>query len=179
MNRDPLGGGDRQPFMPAEWVSDDPDVVTIRVERPAPGLLVVGNTWMPGWSARVDASPAPCSGATTGSRSSRSRGRVGTRSSSDIEPPGPRAGTGDHGRGSSWGGLGIVLWCVTPSDSSGRLLRSSCRDSTIGTGGHGGRVFRPSRDACGGTIRASAGSRRAGRRASCPRPCARSGCTSR
>ncbi len=56
---DPLGPGDRQPFTTAEWVSRDPDRVIVRVETRAPGLLVVGNTWMPGWSATVDASTAP------------------------------------------------------------------------------------------------------------------------
>ncbi len=59
MSRDPLTDRDRQPFTPARWLSHDPDEVTIGVETQAPGLLVVGNTWMPGWSAVVDSSPAP------------------------------------------------------------------------------------------------------------------------
>ena len=54
LGRDPLAPGDRQPFTPAEWRSDDPDRVVVRVETRAPGLLVVTNTWMPGWKARVD-----------------------------------------------------------------------------------------------------------------------------
>ena len=58
MRSDPLGEGDRQTYTPAEWTSHDPDVVTVRVETRAPGLLVVGNTWMPGWTAVVDGSPA-------------------------------------------------------------------------------------------------------------------------
>ena len=33
--------------------------MTVRVDTTAPGLLVVGNTWMPGWSARVDSVPTP------------------------------------------------------------------------------------------------------------------------
>jgi len=59
LNPDPLGGGDRQPYTPAEWRSHDPDAVTIHVATGASGLLVVGNTWMPGWTASVDDAPAP------------------------------------------------------------------------------------------------------------------------
>jgi len=59
MSRDPLDTeGPRQPFTPATWVSHDPDEVVVRVTTEAPGLLVVGNTWMPGWKATVDARPA-------------------------------------------------------------------------------------------------------------------------
>jgi hypothetical protein len=58
MKSDPLPPGDRQPFTPAEWASRDPDEVVIHVRTEAAGLLVVGNTWMPGWSATVDAAPA-------------------------------------------------------------------------------------------------------------------------
>jgi len=56
---DPLPAGARQPFTPAELSAADPDAVTVRVETGAPGLLVVGNTWMPGWTATVDRQPAP------------------------------------------------------------------------------------------------------------------------
>jgi hypothetical protein len=59
LRRDPLPPGDRQPFTPAAWSSDDPDRVVVRVATRAPGLLVVGNTWMPGWSARVDGRDEP------------------------------------------------------------------------------------------------------------------------
>ena len=61
MPADPLGKdtSHRQPFTPAEWASDDPDRLVLRVETEAPGLLVVADTWMPGWSAEVDGQPAP------------------------------------------------------------------------------------------------------------------------
>jgi phage shock protein PspC (stress-responsive transcriptional regulator) len=49
----------RQPFTPAEWAADDPDHPVLRVTTEAPGLLVVADTWMPGWSAHVDGSPVP------------------------------------------------------------------------------------------------------------------------
>jgi hypothetical protein len=62
MNHDPLAGvnsGRRQPFTPASWLSLDPDRPVLQVTTDAPGLLVVADTWMPGWTARVDGSPVP------------------------------------------------------------------------------------------------------------------------
>jgi hypothetical protein len=58
---DPLGPdrGERQPFTPAQWASTDPDRVVLRVSTRAPGLLVVADTWMPGWSAEVDGRHEP------------------------------------------------------------------------------------------------------------------------
>jgi hypothetical protein len=61
MPRDPLGDaapGPRQPFTPAVWRSSDPDRPVIEVTTEAPGLLVVADTWMPGWTAVVDGHPA-------------------------------------------------------------------------------------------------------------------------
>jgi hypothetical protein len=52
---DPLpGGGPRQPFTPASYDSTDPDRIRIRVTTSAPGLLVVADTWMPGWTATLN-----------------------------------------------------------------------------------------------------------------------------
>jgi hypothetical protein len=62
MDVDPLGDvvpGPRQPFTPAHWASYDPDRPVLRVATTAPGLLVVADTWMPGWSAFVDGISAP------------------------------------------------------------------------------------------------------------------------
>lgn len=62
MTADPLAGvatGPRQPFMPAEWTSADPDCPAMLVTTRAPGLLVVADSWMPGWTATVDGRPAP------------------------------------------------------------------------------------------------------------------------
>jgi hypothetical protein len=61
MNHDPLAGlptDRRQSFTPARWLSQDPDRPVLEVATEAPGLLVVAETWMPGWSARVDGEPA-------------------------------------------------------------------------------------------------------------------------
>lgn len=59
MERDPLPGpGPREPFSPASYTATDPDRVVIDVTTSAPGLLVVADTWMPGWSARLDDRPA-------------------------------------------------------------------------------------------------------------------------
>ena len=62
MTADPLAGlasGPRQPFTAAEWTSDDPDRPALFVTTQAPGLLVVADSWMPGWTATVDGRPAP------------------------------------------------------------------------------------------------------------------------
>ncbi len=62
MDIDPLrdvAAGPRQPFTPAEWATADPDRPVLRVATAAPGLLVVADTWMPGWSALVDGSAVP------------------------------------------------------------------------------------------------------------------------
>lgn len=53
-----LGDGPRQAFRPARYESADPDVVTVDVETDAPGLLVVADAWMPGWTATLDGRPA-------------------------------------------------------------------------------------------------------------------------
>ncbi|MDR3633102.1 MAG: hypothetical protein P4L84_04645 [Isosphaeraceae bacterium] len=60
MDRDPLGRvGRRQSFRPAEYILRDSDHVVVRVTTDAPGLLVVADTWMPGWTARLDGEPIP------------------------------------------------------------------------------------------------------------------------
>jgi hypothetical protein len=62
MARDPLGddgSGPRQPFTPAAWQSSGPDRLVLRVTTEAPGLLVVADTWMPGWTAVDNGRPAP------------------------------------------------------------------------------------------------------------------------
>ena len=62
MNIDPLRGvaeTRRQPFTAAEWKSVDPDRPVLNVTTLAPGLLVIGDTWMPGWTARLDGVPTP------------------------------------------------------------------------------------------------------------------------
>ena len=62
MSHDPLAGlpaGGRQTFIPVSWLSHDPDRPILEVFTEAPGLLVMADTWLPGWSALVDGRPAP------------------------------------------------------------------------------------------------------------------------
>jgi hypothetical protein len=61
MSHDPLAGvplDRRQHFIPVTWLSHDPDRPMIEVTTDAPGLLVMADTWLPGWSALVDGRPA-------------------------------------------------------------------------------------------------------------------------
>jgi hypothetical protein len=56
--RDPLEGvGPRQPFAEAAYQAEGPDRVVVRVATQRPGLLVVADTWMPGWKAALDGRP--------------------------------------------------------------------------------------------------------------------------
>jgi hypothetical protein len=63
MREDPLRSlphGARQQFTRAEWTSTDPDHPVLQVTTSAPGLLVIADTWMPGWTARVEGANARC-----------------------------------------------------------------------------------------------------------------------
>jgi hypothetical protein len=60
LSTDPLGATPterRQPYTPASVTTTDPDRVVITVTTKAPGLLVVADTWMPGWSAQDNGRP--------------------------------------------------------------------------------------------------------------------------
>jgi hypothetical protein len=110
MSHDPLQGRDRQTFKPADWLSHDPDLVIVRVETNAPGLLVVGNTWMPGWTAVVDGLREPV---LRGNHWQQvvpiprpGRHEVVLR----YQPPGLAAGTAiTTASVIVWGGVGVVL----------------------------------------------------------------------
>ena len=41
------------------WLSYEPNRIELEVITDSPGLLVLGEVFYPGWSARVDGSPAP------------------------------------------------------------------------------------------------------------------------
>ena len=62
MHSDPLhlvADESRQRFKPVDWVCLDPDHPAMNVTTEAPGLLVITDTWMPGWTAHVDGERTP------------------------------------------------------------------------------------------------------------------------
>ena len=55
---DPAGDDDR-PLTPAPLTVAERQRLVIEADAPAPGILVVSETWYPGWSVTVDGKPAP------------------------------------------------------------------------------------------------------------------------
>ena len=61
MDRDPLANlpaYPREQYKEARWFRGPGDRIAVEVETSAPCLLVVADTWMPGWTAWVDGQPA-------------------------------------------------------------------------------------------------------------------------
>ena len=60
---DPLadrpGNETRQAFTPLSFERPTADTIAVEFQTGAPGLLVIAETWMPGWSARLDGRSAP------------------------------------------------------------------------------------------------------------------------
>lgn len=134
MEHDPLVGSERQPFTPAEWVSHGPDSIEIHVETTAPGLLVVGNTWMPGWSATVDGRPAQVFRGNHWQQvvalKDAGRHRVVLR----FQPPGYRKGlTVTTASLVGWAGLSLCLG-IGVVRRSGRALHPERRAATPPSG---------------------------------------------
>src|SRR5262249_20877032 len=133
--RDPLPPGGRQAFTPATWTSRTPDTVLIEVSTRAPGLLVVGNTWMPGWEARVN-----------GSREAVLRGNhaqqvVPLRSAGDhrvvlrYRPPGLVPGVAVSGASAvAWVLLGLYLSRREGPNRRIRPIRGASGSTTRGSG---------------------------------------------
>jgi hypothetical protein len=57
---DPGGAGAALDPGRATILSFAPERVVVRTETPVPSLLVLAEAWYPGWSARIDDTPAPC-----------------------------------------------------------------------------------------------------------------------
>jgi hypothetical protein len=131
----PESTGERQPFTPARWTTHDPDHLRLTVTTEKPGLLVIADTWMPGWSARVDGDPVEVL-----------RGNDAQRVI-PIRQPGSHTITLDYTPPGLYLGFAIFLgtlgfWGFVCFRIIGRL-----RNSPI-----------PIRDVCESTIRASASS---------------------
>ncbi len=132
MPYDPLEGtpGPRQPYRQARYRSDHPDRVRISVKTEAPGYLVIGDTWMPGWTGRLDGREVPVLRGNRAQRVVVIPGAGTHRLSLRYEPPG--LWTGLILSGVTW-----VLW-------AGFAVRMGLRKALIGP-------LRPTRFACGGT----------------------------
>lgn len=62
MTTDPLRGVEssrRQVFTEVDYLQEHPDRVRVQITTEAPGLLVIADTWMPGWSATVNGQHTP------------------------------------------------------------------------------------------------------------------------
>jgi hypothetical protein len=56
---DPAPISDLRPFQPATVVSAERHRVVVEADTPVPGILVLSESWYPGWSVTVDGKPAP------------------------------------------------------------------------------------------------------------------------
>jgi hypothetical protein len=115
MDHDPLArfpDGRRQPFTPARWLSHDPDRPVLEVTTLAPGLLVIADTWMPGWSARVDGRRVPIRRGNHAQRVVALEEAGRHTISMEYRPPGLALGLGLTAiSGLAWGSLcAVVLW---------------------------------------------------------------------
>lgn len=125
LTEDPLGdAAERQPFTPAEYRAAGPDRVEVVVDTEAAGLLVVADTWMPGWSATLDGRPAEI---LRGDRSQRvvalpSAGRH--RVVMTYEPPGLR-----EGRALALGSA--LVWALSALACRRRIPSSTARGPRI------------------------------------------------
>src|SRR5262249_29011975 len=50
---------DHRPLVPAKVVAQERHRLVVEADTSAPGVLVVSDTWYPGWSVTVDGKPAP------------------------------------------------------------------------------------------------------------------------
>lgn len=127
---DPLASHtQRSPFLPAEYSSANPDEVVVRVTTNAAGYLVVGDTWMPGWTATRNGSPTPIF---CGNRAQRVVALPGAGPHEVImryEPPGLfLGGMITIATGLLWAGAAIA--CVVALDGRIKPNRAVCAATT-------------------------------------------------
>lgn len=111
MTDDPLAGipPGRQSFRAARYESPEPDLVVVEVETEAPGLLVIADTWMPGWTATLDGRPATIHRGDGMDRVVALEKAGAHRLEMRYDPPGWRAGVAiTLATMASWGILGAL-----------------------------------------------------------------------
>ena len=126
-----------------------------RVTTEAPGLLVVADTWMPGWTASVDGRPAPVLRGNHAQRVVPLPAGPAHEIVLPLRHPGLKLGAEPSRLASASPG-----WSRAALAASGAVVRSRPGESGGPSPGDAlvtPPILRPSRAACGATIRASGG----------------------
>lgn len=106
MSADPLPGGPREPFRPAEYRAAADDRVEVAVTTRAAGLLVVADAWAPGWRAWLNGVEVPVLRGDRAHRVIALPGGGDHRVRMRYEPPGLAVGM-------AVSGLGWAIWAIT------------------------------------------------------------------
>jgi hypothetical protein len=112
----------RQSFTPAAYQSPHPDRVEISVATQAPGLLVIADTWLPGWSATLNGRVVPILRGNLAQRVIALPGPGNHRIIMRYEPPG-------YGFACILSGLSLLAWAafswaIRAAEPSAELARA-------------------------------------------------------
>jgi len=101
------------------WQRDEPERVTLAVECAAPATLVLCDSWMPGWTARVDGVPAPVQAANLAFRA------VDVPAGSHVVEFSYRSRGWELGRALGLAALVLLLACLALAWRERRALRAA------------------------------------------------------